>query len=310
MSSSSTTEKVQKTYHTKATGNALITVEEHSHPVELKLYGGCFCPFVQRVWIVLELSGLEYQYIEVDPYKKPKELLDVNPRGLVPALAHGDWGCYESTVLMEYVDDISERKLLPEDPKQKAYSRLWADHISRNIVPTFYRYLQAQEVEKQAEYGKEFEKQVSPPTAVLIGPNLGTKYPALMHVDSQVNTLLEAADPKGPFFAGTKLSFVDVMVAPWILRCPRVLQPYRGWQPPSEDSRFGRYISALESERSVKATTSDEELYLDSDREYKVHLTLPEQRTDQTLAKWQKLSTRAEDCLEKGLPEKLNLKNA
>ncbi|KAF3265820.1 hypothetical protein TWF217_002350 [Orbilia oligospora] len=197
MSSSSTTEKVQKTYHTKATGNALITVEEHSHPVELKLYGGCFCPFVQRVWIVLELSGLEYQYIEVDPYK-----------GLVPALAHGDWGCYESTVLMEYVDDISERKLLPEDPKQKAYSRLWADHISRNIVPTFYRYLQAQEVEKQAEYGKEFEK--------------------------QVNTLLEAADPKGPFFA----------------------------------------------------------------------------RTDQTLAKWQKLSTRAEDCLEKGLPEKLNLKNA
>ncbi|TGJ71849.1 hypothetical protein EYR41_003779 [Orbilia oligospora] len=242
MSSSSTTEKVQKTYHTKATGNALITVEEHSHPVELKLYGGCFCPFVQRVWIVLELSGLEYQYIEVDPYKKPKELLDVNPRGLVPALAHGDWGCYESTVLMEYVDDISERKLLPEDPKQKAYSRLWADHISRNIVPTFYRYLQAQEVEKQAEYGKEFEK--------------------------QVNTLLEAADPKGPFFAGTKLSFVDVMVAPWILRCPRVLQPYRGWQPPSEDSRFGRYISALESERSVKATTSDEELYLDSYERY------------------------------------------
>ncbi|KAF3193568.1 Glutathione S-transferase [Orbilia oligospora] len=244
MSSSSTTEKVQKTYHTKATGNALITVEEHSHPVELKLY---------------ELSGLEYQYIEVDPYK-----------GLVPALAHGDWGCYESTVLMEYVDDISERKLLPEDPKQKAYSRLWADHISRNIVPTFYRYLQAQEVEKQAEYGKEFEK--------------------------QVNTLLEAADPKGPFFAGTKLSFVDVMVAPWILRCPRVLQPYRGWQPPSEDSRFGRYISALESERSVKATTSDEELYLDSYERY--------------AAKWQKLSTRAEDCLEKGLPEKLNLKNA
>ncbi|KAF3291035.1 hypothetical protein TWF970_000286 [Orbilia oligospora] len=236
MSSSSTTEKIQKTYHTKATGNALLTVEEHSRPVELKLY---------------ELSGLEYQYIEVDPYKvgHPRWLqtqfilfLELLRDLVIPALAHKDWGCYESTVLMEYVDDISEKKLLPEDPKQKAYSRLWADHISRNIVPTFYRYLQAQEVEKQAEYGKEFEK--------------------------QVNTLLEAADPQGPFFAGTKLSFVDVMVAPWILRCPRVLQPYRGWQPPSEDSRFGRYISALESERSVKATTSDEELYLDSYERY------------------------------------------
>ncbi len=60
-------------------------------------------PFVQRVWIALELKGLAYQYIEVDPYKKPQALLDVNPRGLVPAIRHGDWGCGESTVLMEYV---------------------------------------------------------------------------------------------------------------------------------------------------------------------------------------------------------------
>lgn len=46
---------------------------------------------------------MQYQYIEVDPYKKPKELLEVNPRGLVPGIRHGDWGCGESTVLMEYV---------------------------------------------------------------------------------------------------------------------------------------------------------------------------------------------------------------
>lgn len=60
-------------------------------------------PFVQRVWIAMEAKGLQYQYIEVDPYKKPQTLLDVNPRGLVPAIRHGDWGCGESTVLMEYV---------------------------------------------------------------------------------------------------------------------------------------------------------------------------------------------------------------
>src|SRR5436305_13912112 len=60
-------------------------------------------PFVQRVWIALEAKGFNYQYIEVDPYKKPESLLQVNPRGLVPALKHGDWGCGESTVIMEYV---------------------------------------------------------------------------------------------------------------------------------------------------------------------------------------------------------------
>ncbi|KAK6539697.1 Glutathione S-transferase U1 [Orbilia ellipsospora] len=196
----------------------------------------------KRVWIALELSGLDYQYIEVDPYKKPKELMDVNPRGLVPALRDGDWGCYESTVLMEYVDDISQKKLLPQNPKAKAESRLWADHISRNIVPNFYRYLQAQEADKQAEHGREFEK--------------------------QVNILMEAADLEGPFFTGSQISFVDVMVGPWILRCPRVLQPYRGWVPPTKESRFGRFIAALESEESILKTTSGAELYLDSYERY------------------------------------------
>jgi glutathione S-transferase len=53
--------------------------------------------------MALELKDIPYQYIEVDPYQKPQSLLEVNPRGLVPALRHGDWGCYESTVLVEYV---------------------------------------------------------------------------------------------------------------------------------------------------------------------------------------------------------------
>lgn len=60
-------------------------------------------PFVQRVWISMEVKGIQYQYIEVDPYKKPETLMKLNPRGLVPTLQHGDWACYESTVLMEYV---------------------------------------------------------------------------------------------------------------------------------------------------------------------------------------------------------------
>lgn len=67
------------------------------------LLTGNISPFVQRVWIALEAKGLQYQYVEVDPYKKPQALLDVNPRGLVPGIRHGDWGCGESSVLMEYV---------------------------------------------------------------------------------------------------------------------------------------------------------------------------------------------------------------
>lgn len=106
---------------------------------------------MQRVWIALELKGIPYQYIEVDPYAKPQSLLEVNPRGLVPALRHDDWGCYESTVLMEYVRtlltvpstslivrQLEDAKLgpalLPADAKLRAHCRLWADHVSRSVL--------------------------------------------------------------------------------------------------------------------------------------------------------------------------------
>ncbi|KIW06987.1 uncharacterized protein PV09_02645 [Verruconis gallopava] len=233
----------KKTYHTKATGPALGTVKKHSKDHPLKLYGSCFCPFVQRVWIALEYKKLDYQYIEIDPYKKPDWYLKLNPRGLVPTLQDGDWCCYESTVLMEYLEDINQGKpLLPSDPKKRAHSRLWSDHINRKIVPRFYSYLIAQETSKQIEEAA------------------GLK--------NEIEKLVNAADAEGPFFLGPELSFVDVQVAPWVIRLNKVLKPYRGWPDVDKDSRWGKWVVAIEADPFVKATTSGDELYLDSYERY------------------------------------------
>lgn len=128
-----------KSYHTKTSGSAAITAKKHNRPSEMVLYGSCFCPFVQRVWIALEVKRIPYEYIEVDPYKKPQSLLDLNPHGLVPVLRHGDWACYESTVLLEYLEDLHTGPILLPigDPKLRAHCRLWSEHINRHIVPTF-----------------------------------------------------------------------------------------------------------------------------------------------------------------------------
>ncbi|KAL1306956.1 hypothetical protein AAFC00_005593 [Neodothiora populina] len=233
----------KKSYHKKATGDALKTVEAHAQENDLKLFGSCFCPFVQRVWISLELKGLPYQYIEVDPYAKPKSLLVVNPRGLVPALRHGDWGCYESTVLMEYLEDLhAGTALLPNDPKVRAHSRLWSDHINRHIIPNFYRYLQAQDQKSQVEEGEELKTQIS--------------------------KLVDASDKSGPFFLGEGMSFVDVQMAPWVIRLAKVLKPYRGWPEPTEGSRWAKWVESIEKHPAVAATTSTDELYLDSYERY------------------------------------------
>ena len=233
----------KKTYHKQATGEALKTTNAHSGDHDLKLYGSCFCPFVHRVWISLEHKGLDYEYVEVDVYRKPKLLLDINPRGLVPALRHGDWGSYESTVLMEYLEDLNQgQPLLPKDPKLRAHSRLWSDHVNRHIIPAFYRYLTAQSPDDQVKFATELREQIA--------------------------TLVEAADSSGPFFLGEDMTFVDVQIAPWIVRMERVLKPYKGWPDPDPSTRWGRWVSAIENSGPVKRTTSGPDLYLDSYERY------------------------------------------
>jgi len=233
----------KKTYHKTATGLALKTVQAHSTDKDLKLYGSCFCPFVHRVWISLEHKKLDYEYVEVDVYRKPKLLLDINPRGLVPALRNGEWGCYESTVLMEYLEDLGgSAALLPKEAELRANSRLWSDHINRHIIPSFYRYLQAQAAEDQAKYASEMTDQIA--------------------------TLVSAADKSGPFFLGEDLTFVDVQIAPWVIRLQKVLKPYRGWPEPEPGSRWEKWVRAIESNEAVKNTTSHDQLYLDSYERY------------------------------------------
>jgi glutathione S-transferase len=93
-----------------ASGPASKTAKLHSQPTDLIMYGNAYCPFAQRVWIALEIKQIPYQYIEVVPEhmpgghkSRPQALLDVCPAGMVPCIRHGNWGAWESGVLMEYV---------------------------------------------------------------------------------------------------------------------------------------------------------------------------------------------------------------
>lgn len=144
---------------------------------------------------------------------------------------------------MEYLEDLNTGpSLLPPDPQTRATSRLWTDHINRHIVPTFYRLLQAQDPNDQVNYATELR--------------------------DEIGKIVDAADPEGPFFLGREMGFVDVQMAPWVVRLKKVLGPYRGWPEPEEGSRWAKWVSAIEMHPSVKSTTSDDGLYLDSYERY------------------------------------------
>jgi glutathione S-transferase len=114
--------------------------------------------------------------------------------------------------------------------------------VNRNIVPAFYKLLQAQEQNDQVSYAAELR--------------------------DQIGKLVDAAHVTGPFFMGSDMGFVDVQIAPWVLRLRRVLGPYRAWPEVEEGSRWAKWVQAIEAEKSVRATTSSDELYLDSYERY------------------------------------------
>ncbi|KAJ7886757.1 thioredoxin-like protein [Mycena leptocephala] len=262
----------QKHYHLECTGPALDTVKQHSDAQDITLFGSCFCPFVQRVWAALEYLQIPYKYYEVDPYKKPADLLEVSPKGLVPGLKLHKYtpprGLNESAVILEYFEDLAatttKRSLLPTDPYARALVRLQCDHISRSIVPAFYRFLQAQEDAAQIEAGREFRSGLE---------TLVTMFERAEREIVQGGGAAGVGEQKalgaglGLWLDGGDLSLADVMVGPWIFRASNVLKHYRGFEVPTGD-KFGAWISRLFAHPAFAATCSTEELYLDSYERY------------------------------------------
>jgi glutathione S-transferase len=235
--------------HPEATGPAAKIVATHRYDEPLKLYSGWFCPFVQRVWAVLEEKNIPYQYIEVNPYSKPKSLLDLNPRGLVPTLQYDNKPLYESVVICEFLEEAypdHKPHLLPKDPYDRARTRIWTDFMTSRIIPAFHRFLQSQDDEKGLqEVQQEFL--------------------------DKLKEFANEMDPGGPFFLGKEPSLVDFVVAPWAVRL-WVFDHFKGGLGiPAEGkggddekvwARWRRWVEAVESRPSIRDTLSEKEHYL------------------------------------------------
>lgn len=81
---------------------------------------------------------------------------------------------------------------------------------------------------------------------------------------ANIAKLVNASHVQGPFFLGPAMSYVDIQIAPWILRLSRVLKPFRGWTESEMGTRWANWVQAVEENEYVMATTSSDEVYLDN----------------------------------------------
>ncbi|MFT5210180.1 MAG: RNA polymerase-associated protein [Flavobacterium sp.] len=89
--------------------------------------------YSQRVRLVLAEKGVAVDIIDVDPRNMPEDLIDLNPYHTLPTLADRDLVLYQSTVVMEYLDErFPHPPLLPVYPVARAQSRLYIYRIERD----------------------------------------------------------------------------------------------------------------------------------------------------------------------------------
>jgi glutathione S-transferase len=89
--------------------------------------------------MVLHEKGVPFETYEVDLENKSEEFLSVSPTGKVPVVVADGDSLYESNVINQYLDEVFESpKLLPEDPKQRAYARIWMASADDNFFPEVF----------------------------------------------------------------------------------------------------------------------------------------------------------------------------
>lgn len=126
----------------------------------ITFYYGSGSPFAWKVWLVLEHKGLEYEFKRLQFNQselKSPEFLSINPRGKVPALVDGDLKLYESTSIVEYLEErYPERSVLGSSAAERARSRRLACEADCYIYPV-QRELFVQTLFRPAEKGRDAE---------------------------------------------------------------------------------------------------------------------------------------------------------
>ena len=170
----------------------------------MTLYEHPLSAYAMKVKIALNEKGLEYRTAIPEGMGKGKaggEFVSANPRAEVPALIDGDVAIFDSTVMLEYLEDKSPRPaLLPKSPADRARVRMIEDvmdtQYEANNWGTFevlrYRRASGPLAEKLLAYGKR---------------NIG-----------QLQRWLDAQLGSRPWFNGDAFGWGDLSVIPYLNR--------------------------------------------------------------------------------------------
>ena len=192
----------------------------------LKLISFELCPFVQRSVITLLEKRMDYEitYLTMDELNNPPQWFrDISPFGKVPVLRVDEVTVFESSVIMEYIDEISPPTLHPDDPLQRALNRAWMK-FGEELLFSQYRYATAADESASNKCQQE----------VVEGLNR-----------------LEAVITDEQFFNGSDFCLIDAAYAPFFMRLD-ILEGQHHVGFYDNKPRISKWASACRERETVK----------------------------------------------------------
>lgn len=152
----------------------------------LHLMSHALCPYVQRAAISMFEKGIAFERTDIDLANKPDWFLAISPLGKTPVLSDNHQAIFESTAILEYLEDTRSSPLHPTNAITRAQHRGWIEFGSSilNDIAGLY----------SAQDAETFDQKAS---------TLKKKF-----------TRLETQLGDGPFFAGRDFTLVDAVFGP------------------------------------------------------------------------------------------------
>lgn len=193
----------------------------------MTLYSEPASPLSHRTRIVLAEKDIAVEVLDVDPARKPEDLLALNPYEIMPTLVDRELTLYDSRVIMEYLDErFPHPPLLPVDPVSRARCRLALYRVEQD----WYTLLD------DIESGDEAEVQR-----------------ARKYLRESVLSIAPIVE-KMPYFMYEEFTIVDCTIAPVLWR----LNHY-GIELPPQAKAVIKYAERLFARPSFKSSLSEVE---------------------------------------------------
>lgn len=208
----------------------------------IELFKAQLCPFAMRVRLALSEKSVQASEIEIDLRNKPAWFLEISPQGKVPLLRHARKLIWESSVICEYLDEVFPmRRLLPEDPYERAETRMWIKFADTRLYARTAALLHSSDRTLHADILAELAK-------------------AVLDLERQG---LVSPHRQGRYLLGAELGLADLALYPWFEQAC-VLERYFGFRMPSECHQINAWREAVAARTSVRAIGKPPEFYIEA----------------------------------------------